>query len=373
MIRNFDIHNFKNHADTSLDFGNLTILTGINGMGKSSVLQSMLILREAYFKSPQMRVLPLDGESFIVSGAAALVNRNVSEEQDKLKLKIRTDDDVYTFEYSYPTLDANELEGNWCSESDNRSDLKSVSLFSDNFQYLSAFRIGPQSVYSSNTGVVDKHRQLSQKLGQGEFAVYYLNKFAHERIGIRELAYDNSNSLALKSQVELWMGEISDGVKLQIDQNGNQYELKFGYELQGKTTAYHSALNTGYGISYVLGLVVAILSAQPGALILIENPEAHIHPSGQSALMHLISLAAANGIQIILETHSDHIINGALVNWKQNKFDRNLLSVYYFDRDEKLNAHPVRLTVGENGRIQKAPAGFFDQMRADLEVLFDLE
>ena len=149
--------------------------------------------------------------------------------------------------------------------------------------------------------------------------------------------------------------------------------MKYGYEQSGRPTAFHSALNTGFGISYVLGLVVTILSAKPGSLILIENPEAHIHPSGQAALMRLISLAAANGVQIILETHSDHIINGALVNWKLNELDRGLLSVYYFDRDVNLNACPVRLGVGENGRIQKAPEGFFDQMKTDLEVLFDLD
>jgi hypothetical protein len=77
------------------------------------------------------------------------------------------------------------------------------------------------------------------------------------------------------------MGEISEGIKMQIHQHGGQYDLNYGYEVPGKTTIYHSALNTGFGISYVLSVVVAILSARPGALLLIENPEAHIHlPTG---------------------------------------------------------------------------------------------
>lgn len=373
MIRRYAIHNFKNHADTSLDLGNLTILTGVNGMGKSSVLQSMLILREAFLRGPQMKVLPLEGESFIVGSAAALVNRNVPTDQNVLRMMVDTDIETFNFEYLYPIGEANELGKSDASVSAEESHLKTVSLFNDDFQYLSAFRVGPQTSYNANTGVVDKHRQVSQKMGQGEFAVYYLSKYGNENIAIADLAYENTPSLELKYQVERWMGEISDGVKLLINQNGNQYDLKYGYELAGKSTTYHTAINTGYGISYVFGLVVAVLSAKPGALILIENPEAHIHPSGQSALMRLISQAAANGVQIVLETHSDHIVNGALVNWKQNHWDRNTLSVYYFDRDDWLNANPVRLEIGESGRIKNAPRGFFDQMRADLEVLFDLE
>ena len=124
-------------------------------------------------------------------------------------------------------------------------------------------------------------------------------------------------------------------------------------------------------MSYILSVVVAVLSAKPESLIFIENPEAHIHPSGQAALMRLISMAAAQRVQIVLETHSDHIINGALVNWKQYQFDRERLAIYYFDRDDSLNARPERLMVAENGRVKNAPKGFFDQMKADLEVLFD--
>lgn len=77
------------------------------------------------------------------------------------------------------------------------------------------------------------------------------------------------------------------------------------------------ALNTGFGITYVLSVLVAVLFAPKGSLVLIENPEAHIHPAAQAALMKLISRAAEHGVQIILETHSDHVINGALVALKK--------------------------------------------------------
>ena len=88
--------------------------------------------------------------------------------------------------------------------------------------------------------------------------------------------------------------------------------------------------------------------------------------------MRLITLAASHGVQVILETHSDHIVNGALVNIKEQKLDKNVLSVYYFDRDDDFNAKPIKLSIGESGRLQDVPKGFFDQMKMDLEVLYEL-
>lgn len=371
MIRQYKIHNFKNHADTSLDMGALTILTGINGMGKSSIFQSMLILRESYLRRPSMKMLSLDGSSFSVGSSAGLVNRNVIEKEDLLQLALLTDGGGIEFSYRYPVGDKNEMEAAEDNVSGNTDLLQYIPLFNDDFQYLSAFRMGPQPVYQSHTGVVDKHRQISDRMGMGEYVAYFLNQFGNEKIPVDALAYPGSDVLSLNHQTELWMGEISEGIKLQINQNGGQYDLKYGYEIPGKTTSYHSALNTGFGISYVLSVVVAILAAQPGSLLLIENPEAHIHPSGQAALMKLISKATINGVQIVLETHSDHIVNGALVNWKEQKADRNLLSICYFDHDANMNSKPMRLEIGDNGRIKNAPQGFFDQMKADLEVLFD--
>ncbi len=371
MIQKYHLHNFKNHADTVLKLGNLTMLTGINGMGKSSVLQSMLILREAYLRKPSMQQLSLDGNSFSVGGSASLVNRSMNDGGDMMSFELETDAVHFKAAYRYPVGNANEMEladGNVAEVEDL---LPSISLFNDDFQYLSAFRMGPQSVYQSHSGIVDKHRQLSNHMGMGEYVAYFLSLFGKEKITVETLAYPGSDNLRLDRQTELWMGEISDGVKMQINENGGQYDLKYGYEIPGKTTTYHSAMNTGFGISYVLSVVVAILSARSGSLLLIENPEAHVHPSGQAALMRLISKAAAGNVQIVLETHSDHIVNGALVNWKELHLDRNLLSVYYFDRDENLNSHPVRLEIGESGRIKDAPQGFFDQMKSDLEVLFD--
>ena len=374
MINKYTIHNFKNHANTELKLGPLNILTGVNGMGKSSVLQSMLVLRDSYNKRPQMSALTLDGDSFSIDSVIDLVNCNMHTEQNILQLTMEIDTSTHplNFRYKYPIGETNELSFDEHFLPPSEDYLKGISLFNDNFQYLSAFRTGPRLVYPSNINIVEKHRQISHLMGMGEYAAYFLTKYGSDEIPIKELSYNNEERTDLVYQVEKWMGEVSNGIRIQINQEGKNIKLGFGYEVPGKKTIYHSSMNTGYGVSYILSVIVAILSAKPDSLILIENPEAHIHPSGQAALMRMITIAAHHGVQFIIETHSDHIINGALVNAKIGNIIKDSINIYYFERDEQLNAAARKINIEDNGRIQHAPIGFFDQMDADTEVLFDI-
>ena len=373
MITLYNLHNFKNHSDTELEFSGLTLLSGMNGAGKSSVIQSMLLLRDTFFTTHQLSPLYLKGISFSVGKTLDAVNSNCKEDAQHLKFGFTTDEGKnYKLTYRYSEDVGNNSLLLESSEGD-IAELLSLALFTDKFQYLSAFRSGPQNFYDSDKDLVENHRQLSQWMGRGEMTAYYLDRFSDEPLAIDELCYNPSLPHTLRQQTECWMSEISNGIQMRINQNGTSYEIQYGTVREGRAPVFHSAINTGYGVSYVLSVVVAILSAKPGALILVENPEAHIHPSGQSALMRLISRAVAAGVQVIIETHSDHIVNGALVERKRHVLSDDSLNVYFFDRDDDGNAYPLKLRIGDNGMIQNAPDRFFGQMNADLKVLFELE
>ena len=112
------------------------------------------------------------------------------------------------------------------------------------------------------------------------------------------------------------------------------------------------------------------MHAKPGSLLFIENPEAHIHPQGQAKLMELISLAAKNGVQVVIESHSDHIINGALVALAKKKLFKNDVVMYYFTRNKKSHTSLVeKLNVMQSGRIKRPPNGFFDQIELDMRKI----
>lgn len=376
MINKYSIHNFKIHGDTELTLSGLTLLTGMNGMGKSSVIQTMLLLRNSFLIHDLPKRLNLKGEAFHVGGSANLVNSNVEKESDILRLSlVWKQEKTFAFAFNYPIGNETRLSGLPDNNLYADEEMETLPLFNHRFQYLSAFRDGPQTIYGSDSTVVDDEKQLSYKMGAGEFTVYYLNKFGDMDIPVRDLAYDaRQTDCSLRSQVEAWLTEISPNIKINIEQQASNFILKYGYPREGRPIRWIEAMNSGFGITYVLSVLVAILSAEPDSLILIENPEAHIHPSAQSALMRLIARAANHGIQVIIETHSDHIINGALVGAKKGWMDQRDLSIYYFQRDgQTLNAQALPLEIGDNGRIQNAPKGFFDQMRIDFEALYDID
>ena len=372
MITRYSIHNFKNHSDTDLRMSGITLLTGMNGAGKSSVIQSMLLLHDTYQSTRQLHTLFLKGNSFSVGRAIDAINPNCRTEVNLLRLSVEVDDtERQVFSYRYINPEANSLST--IDESKHgEAQLSRIPFLTDHFQYLSAFRDGPQSIYGSDTDVVDVHNQVSFKMGRGEMTVYYLSKYGDKRIPIPQLCHDQTHPDTLRHQTMAWLDEISSGVDMKINQNGQTYELLFGYRQPGRTTRFFSASNTGFGITYILSVIVAVLSAQPGALILVENPEAHIHPAGQASLMRLFAMAAHAGVQIIIETHSDHILNGALVAGKRKMIAPQDLSVFFFSRDDLGNSLPISLSVGEDWRIEDAPEEFFGQMSSDMEVLFDL-
>ena len=253
--------------------------------------------------------------------------------------------------------------------------LSDYSLFNENFQYLSAFRFGPQKSYNRDTSLVVSKKQISKTMGQCEYAVHFLEQYKNLEIPIQEIAISDDSDVVpdyrLSVQVERWLRLISPNIKINIEPVGEDFKLKYKFNRDENTiTEDISAMNTGFGITYVLPILVAVLSAHKDAIIIIENPEAHIHPKGQAVLMELISKAVANGLQVIIESHSDHIINGSLVAVNQGWIPQDMLSIYYFEREEHGHTSQVHsLNISSCGHINNPPKGFFDQIDIDLRTL----
>ena len=183
-------------------------------------------------------------------------------------------------------------------------------MFGKNFLYLSAYRIEPQDLYR----IADEKELQSREFGNtGEYAIHYLNMYGSHRIENDHVIYNNMEDRSLEQQVKSWLSLIAPGVLPQISINAGlrTAELKYAFREGSENTNPYKSVNVGFGITYVLPIIIAILSAKPGDLLLFENPEAHIHPAGQRWLGELIVQASAGGVQIILETHSDHVLNGS--------------------------------------------------------------
>lgn len=377
MIKNLTLRNFKAHLNTELELKNLNILSGINGVGKSSVFQALLLLRQSYLNNVLNTGLqlnkPLCDIGFI---SDALYQYG---EDDIIKFIIDSDEcGEQAWSFKPETNNANKNFIPLISDVPTIS--ADLSIFSDKFQYLSAARLSPRETYPLDSNAVETKRQISIEKGQGELVVHFLYHFGIEkrqRVKFPTLLNSNSDFDDLLSQTTAWEREISPGVNVIPKQSGKSFTLRYSFNKPNdiSPTNEFSAENVGFGLSYALPIIVATLSADTGSLLLIENPEAHLHPKGQSKLAELLALAAQNGVQIILETHSDHIINGVLVACKRFEeegkgINRDLVKIHHFTRDPSTHSAVTEaINILEGGKVDKQPDDFFDQTENDLNYL----
>ena len=374
MIKQLNISNFKLHSNTELATKGLTILTGMNGMGKSTIIQSLILLRQSYLMNDLDVGMNLKGDLCDAGISGELACQSSNEHYLNVELKFDNQKDL-VFKFQYPDNVMDTLLPGVETNVTDKNVLLKYPLFNDSFQYLSAFRFGPQKTYNRDTSLVVNKKQISKVMGQCEYAIHFLEHYKNTNIPINDLAIKTEGEdlidYRLLSQVELWLQKISPNIKIKIETIGEDFKLKYRFNREKNTiTEDMSALNTGFGITYVLPILISILSAKEDSIILIENPEAHIHPKGQAILMELIARAVSLGVQIVIETHSDHIINGSLVALKNKIINPDHLAIFYFNRDENKHvavSHSLEIT--NNGHIKRPPKGFFDQIDIDLRTI----
>ncbi|GHA38375.1 hypothetical protein GCM10007103_19700 [Salinimicrobium marinum] len=374
MIEQIRIENFKSHSKTVLDLSNLNVFTGINGVGKSSVFQSLLLLRQSFEKNVLDQGLELNKPHCEIGSISDAMYQYAKEEF--ISFSLVSGKSNYTWSFKPETNDlsktfipiANKPDGNY----------QDLHLFSNNFQYLSAARLAPKSSYPNDTLLVETKRQMSIAKGQGELTPHFLSYWG-KRLEVKfdDLIHPSENLKDLLNQTTAWEREISPNVNISPISNERSYSLKYSFNKPNdiSSTDEFLAENVGFGLSYALPIIVSLLAGEKNSLIIIENPEAHLHPRSQSKLAQLISIAAQNGLQILLETHSDHIINGILVASKRFEregkgINKEKIKFHHFTRNEEEHStHSDMIEIRENGKLGKQPKDFFDQADEDLSYL----
>jgi predicted ATPase len=367
MITALHIHNFKSHGETQLSLGALTMLTGLNGSGKSSVLQSLLLLRQSYKKQRLDEVLVLnDSLCSIGTGTNAFYQ---SAQDDILSFRINDENGDYSWQFlSNERKDFLPLKAKENSD----PDIQKLSLFNNNFQYLSAGRL-PYFKYERGDLEVEKEQQLSLRNGYGELTAQFLHYWG-DKIDINQRLKNNNRPFPdLLHQVTAWEREISPNVNIIPKKVGESYTIHYSFDRNnlGQTDEFETN-NVAFGLTYALPIITAILSAKGNAILLIENPEAHLHPRGQSKLAELMALAAQSGIQLVVETHSDHIFNGLRKAIASKKIDKEKVKIHYFELDGTNTSTNTEIQISDDGRVLNHKKGLFDQFDDDLDELLGL-
>lgn len=356
MINQISIENFKSLKRVNASLRNLNLLMGLNGMGKSSFIQTLLLLMQS--DKLEERILDLNGILVKIGQGRDALYQFTEDEHITFGIKI---DEYQKFNWKFNyQKDKEKLLAVSGYTSEQMNFFRNATK---QFQYISAERIGPKDIYDASSIVVADKKQLGLL---GEYAAYYINVFGQEYDVNKNLQHNNANSSKLLSQINAWMKEISPGVSLNTKYvpEVNKVILDYQFDLVNDKTNSFRPKNVGFGISYVLPIVLALLTAEEGKIIVIENPESNIHPRGQAELGKLISLAASVGAQLFVETHSDHILNGIRVAVKENLVNKSDVNVMYFEKittEKEQFSKITEIKIDNNGELSDYPKNMIDE------------
>lgn len=370
MLSNIKLTNFKCFEQLDLLCAPLNLLCGLNGMGKSSVIQALLVLRQS-FETGELRNgrLVLGGERVGLGAGSDVLFEDAAD--DVIRFGIEDDNvgDMWELacEYSRTADQLNALprdDGNVAGHVP--MGWQNVPPFGGNLIYVNAERLGPRKLYPLS----DVFARRGDFGASGEYAWNYLSHHQDETLARNDPRCELSERRRLRDAVDQWLQEVHPGVHLELEEvlAADAILPGFAFDRPGDVaTRPYRATNVGFGLSYVLPVILALL-AQPGALCMIENPEAHLHPRGQTKLAELAALSASVGVQVFIETHSDHFIDGVRIAVRDGLITPDETAFHYFERDGG-NTVVTSPRVDQDGRLSRWPAGFFDQHEENLARL----
>ena len=366
MIKSVALHNFKCFSDKKdIRMARITILYGHNGRGKSSFSQALLLLGQSMKERNDLDQLMIVGDLVKLDSFADI--KTIGSGQDEVKFWIETEKEQVEVGFSpfaaKPQLgrlstllfngeDRFDIQTTTSSEAADggkkvafsTSDI-SVLQQLKGITYISAGRLGP---------VNDMLRNDSLPLNSiGTRGENLLNALSHQTPDF--VAY-----------VGRCLSKILSGAAIKIpDTSATRLELMLNS--RDGEQLFHP-VNVGFGYSYVLPVIVGTLLAEKGSVVIIENPEAHLHPGAQSRIMEfLIKQSLERDLQLIIETHSDHVVNGMRISMKRGTLKPADSIIQHFAYTENQDAPVITtITCDAHGNLSDYPEDFQDEWTAQM-------
>jgi predicted ATPase len=424
MLTKIELKNFKCFKDKiQFPLTQINLLTGINGRGKSTLLQALLLMRQSIEHSEVTTQILLNGSCVRLGNFADVRNSSISRDESivlkyyfheivhpnkvihkcmEYLLTENLDDDMvaeiseinlckkFNLDNSVTTVQRNYLKKDNTNEySTTENEPKKLGdcslnnlipndsslIQNENFylnsldesfnfshmHYISADRIGPQEFYFKST--LKKFPNVGAK---GEFTVNLLYRKGNDLVD--DMLCRGDNAKTLSNQTEEWLSYVFEGAKVEISQSISNI-LEPLFNTNASKDRYKPA-NVGFGYHCILPIIVSGLIARKGEILIVENPEAHLHPKAQSRLTRFLAKVSSCGVQVFIESHSDHILNALRIAVLDKLIDHENLNILYLQLNSEQPV--VQIPVQPNGGIEEWPKGFFDQMDKDFERLFGI-
>lgn len=340
MLTNIEINNFKCFEKDSLKIKPLTLITGTNSSGKSSLIQAILL-------AGKHSDVEINNYLNNLGDFDDLKNKYINPREFSFKFNFS---DTEQFVYL-------------ATKSATSSVQKTEKLNNpDTVTYLSANRVSLTEI-NSNQSVMQGVRNFG--IDGAQMPIYYeqcKNDLINDALILTEAA-----SKTLEGQLNYWLKKITSLDYALQTQKITSNSVKASYKNSDGLEFKPS--NIGIGINYLFSILVACLSATKENILIIENPEIHLHPKAQAKVAEFFAFIASKGIQLIIETHNDHLINKIRYEVFKGNIAANDIVIHYknykqpFETIEITPEGKFRNKNGEN----TFPDGFYD---ATLEEIF---
>jgi len=402
-ITKIAVKGFKSIAEEcAIDIRPLTILAGANSSGKSSIMQPLLMLKQTLEAPYDPGALLLDGPNVQFTEAEQFLSKLTAEKRmDRFRIQIKTRDSGFAYlvetifrkgqsgieivemtihvrqaaqsspfkHYTlYPEMSAEEIKA-LGSQGPMRSDFKAVksSRCFLGFESQNSDRFFNVTYTSLETYIFDSihlpglrgtperiHKQTSTGPRYPGTFEYYAASIIHEwqeRKDERlEMVADALQTLGLTRQVGTKkIGDV--GIELQVGR------LPRG---SNDDTDLVNIADVGFGVSQVLPVLVALIVAEPGQLVYLEQPELHLHPNAQVALAQVIADAAKRGVRVVAETHSPLLLLGVQTLVAEGDLPSELVKLHWFTRREDGITEVASADLDEAGAYGEWPEDFAD-------------
>ena len=394
MLTRIELEYFKCFNPLKLPLYPLNLFAGTNASGKSSVLQALALLSQSMRENEWSNKLALNGNLVqlgTVSDVVDLVDGRSSfaitlwddlddtsifwkfkgerkaMSMDIEQIKIQQSDKP-ALEYSQPfhSIPLFRLLPNKDLEEDCQFNTF-INTFSEHLSkltYLTAERLGPREIYPYKDILSDDF--VVGPKGENTANVLYSNQ---NKPVDTKLVKNDAPSTALITQVKAHMNRFFPGFDIENEWIPHTNLLNLKIRTSNKLE-FHRPVHTGFGITQLLPIVVGVLAAKKNDIIIVENPEIHLHPAGQAMIGEFFTEVASAGIQVFVETHSDHVLNGVRRGIKKQILPPKDVSLNFFRQRAIAETETLpqvqNISIDKEGNLDAWPEDFFDQLEKDL-------
>ena len=421
MISKIHIKNFKALRDTGeLEIKPITFLVGPNSSGKTSLIQAILALRQTVRSQDPHTPLILDDDYITLGSYRDAVFGH--DEKNKISIGFEADENRWEIVFSVyisgnnqgaiylksldfdgknipmPQKEGGKITkkninfsirkkgsggGHFITTEDEKDfDEQPIELlkfygilfkkYKDPGKYLKYLWAHPSLLFANMVagnliGAIFKNtHHIGPSRAEPE-RIYPATGASPSEVG--KWGEGSVNILLLEKGIREKVREWLKNFKISIDFDLEELSGKTG----GSTNTYKIMLSdpntktevnlvdVGFGASQILPIIVEGFNAPKNALLMIEEPEIHLHPGAQGTMGDLlVDIAKFNEKKLIVETHCDLLIRRVCKNILQKKIDHTDVIIYYFEPTES-GTEIKTITINKNGQFENFPDGFFEE------------